>query len=47
LLKRANTGIGKDKFSAFEYGLYYVKTEEDDLRKRKKKRNMKEWLFMN
>lgn len=47
LLKRANTGIGKDKFSAFEYGLYYVKTEEDDLRKRKKKRNMKDWLFMN
>lgn len=47
LLKRANNGIGKDKFSAFEYGLYYVKTEEDDVRKRRKKRNLKEWIFMN
>lgn len=47
LLKRANNGIGKDKFSAFEYGLYYVKTEEDDVRKHRKKRNLKDWIFMN
>ena len=28
ILKRANSRIGKDKFSAFEYGLYYIKQEE-------------------
>ena len=25
ILKQANRGIRKDKFSAFEYGLYYIK----------------------
>lgn len=35
ILKRANTSINKDKFSAFEYGLYYIKQEEDSRRKRK------------
>ena len=29
ILKQANRGIKKDKFSAFEYGLYYLKLEED------------------
>ena len=29
ILKQANRGIRKDKFSAFEYGLYYIKQEED------------------
>lgn len=46
ILKRANSRIGKDKFSAFEYGLYYIKQEEES-KKRKKKFNAKEWVFMN
>ena len=46
ILKQANRGIRKDKFSAFEYGLYYIKQEEDNKKKRKKF-NAKEWLFMN
>lgn len=36
ILKQANKSITKDKFSAFEYGLYYIKQEEDNKRKRKK-----------
>ena len=36
ILKRANTRIQKDKFSAFEYGLYYIKQEEDSKRKKKR-----------
>jgi len=46
MLERSNRGIQKDKFSAFEYGLYYLKVEEDN-KKRKKKFNAKEWSFMN
>ena len=46
ILKQANRGIKKDKFSAFEYGLYYIKQEEDR-KKRKKKFNAKEWMFKN
>ena len=38
LLKQSSKGIKKDKFSAFEYGLYYIKQEED---KKKKRRNFK------
>ena len=46
ILKQANKGIKKDKFSAFEYGLYYIKQEEE--RKKKKKRfNAKEWKLIN
>ena len=45
-LKPANKGIKKDKFSAFEYGLYYIKTEEDN-KKKKKKFNVKDLMFMN
>ena len=37
ILKQSNRGIKKDKFSAFEYGMYYIKQEEDRRRKRKKK----------
>ena len=44
ILKQANRGIRKDKFSAFEYGLYYIKQEEDN-KKKKKKFNAKEWKF--
>ena len=45
-LKQANKKIRKDKFSAFEYGLYYIKQEEET-KKKKKKFNAKEWTFMN
>lgn len=38
ILKQANKSITKDKFSAFEYGLYYIKQEEDSKRKRKEGR---------
>ena len=46
ILKPANRGIKKDKFSAFEYGLYYIKKLEDT-RKKKKKFNVKDFMFMN
>ena len=46
ILKRANKGIKKDKFSAWEYGLYYIKLEEEKKKKRKK-RDMKQFCFMN
>ena len=46
ILKQANKGIKKDKFSAFEYGLYYIK-EEEDSKKKKKKFNAKDWKFIN
>ena len=46
ILKQANKRVKKDKFSAFEYGLYYIKLEE--AKKKKKKRfEAKDWLFMN
>ena len=44
ILKQANRTIKKDKFSAFEYGLYYIKQEEESKKKRKKF-NAKEWAF--
>lgn len=45
ILKQANRAIKKDKFSALEYGLYYIKQEED--RKKKKKRfQAKDFMFM-
>ena len=46
ILKQANRGIRKDKFSAFEYGLYYIKQEEDS-KKKKKKFNVKDFMFMS
>lgn len=46
ILKQANRGIGKDKFSALEYGLYYIKQEEDSKNK-KKKFNVKDFMFMS
>ena len=45
ILKQANRGIKKDKFSAWEYGLYYIKKQEDS--KKKKRFNAKDWMFMN
>ena len=46
ILKPATRSIKKDKFSAFEYGLYYIKQQEDS-KKKKKKFNVKDMLFMN
>ena len=36
ILKQSSRGIGKDKVSAYTYGLYYIKQEEDKKRKRRK-----------
>lgn len=36
ILKQANKGIRKDKFSAAEYGLLYIKLEEENKKKKKK-----------
>ena len=44
ILKQASKTIGKDKFSAWEYGLYYIQQEEER-KKKKKKFNAKEWRF--
>jgi hypothetical protein len=46
ILKQVSRSIPKDKFSAFEYGLYYIKLEEDSKRKRKKFR-ASEFMFRN
>lgn len=46
ILKQSSKGIKKDKFSAFEYGLYYIKQEEDRMKKRKK-RNIAEMMFFS
>jgi len=46
ILKQANKRIIKDKFSAFEYGLYYIR-EEEESRKRKKHRKISDFMFMN
>lgn len=47
ILKQANKSIKKDKFSALEYGIYYIKQEEDSKKKKKKKFNAAEWKFFN
>ena len=46
ILKQANRSIPKDKFSSFEYGLYYIKQLEDSKKKRKRF-SAKDFLFMN
>ena len=46
ILKQSSRGIPKDKFSAFEYGLYYIKQDEDRKKKRKK-RDISHFLFLN
>ena len=46
ILKQSSRSIPKDKFSAFEYGLYYIKQEEDRSKKRKK-RNISEMMFFS
>lgn len=44
ILKQATRSIKKDKFSAFEYGLYYIKQEEDRGRKRRR-RSISDMMF--
>lgn len=46
ILKQANRTIHKDKFSSFEYGLYYI-NEEEDKKRRKKRFNASEWRLFN
>ena len=46
ILKQANKSIRKDKFSALEYGLYYIKQEEDS-KKRKKKFRAADMMFIS
>ena len=46
ILKQNNRGIPKDKFSAFEYGMYYIKQEED-IRKKRKKFNIADLMFFS
>ena len=46
ILEQSSKSIKKDKFSAFIYGLYYIKQEEDNKRKRRK-RHISEFMFMN
>ena len=44
ILKQVSKGIKKDKFSAFEYGLFYIKKQEDK-KKNKKSRNIADMMF--
>ena len=46
VLKQSSRNIPKDKFSAFEYGLYYIKQDEDR-RKKRKKRDIKDFMFFS
>lgn len=46
ILKQANKRVKKDKFSALEYGLYYIRQEENK-KKKKKRFDAKEWVFLN
>jgi hypothetical protein len=46
ILKPATKTIKKDKFSAFEYGLYYINIEENN-KKRKRKFKVTDMLFMS
>ena len=44
ILKQSNRSIKKDKFSAFIYGLYYIKLEQE-LSKKRKTRDISKFLF--
>jgi hypothetical protein len=46
ILKQVSKGIKKDKFSALEYGLYYIKQEEER-GKRRKKRKISDFMFFS
>ena len=44
ILKQANRKIKKDKISAFEYGLYYIK-QLDESKKKRKKAKISDFMF--
>ena len=46
ILKQANKSVPKDKFSALEYGLYYIKQEEDN-KNRRRSRRFSDFMFMS
>ena len=46
ILKQASRGIKKDKFSAFIYGLYFIKQEEDK-KNRRRGRNISDFMFFS
>ena len=46
ILKQSNRSIKKDKFSAFVYGLYYIKQEEDK-KKRRKRHSIADMMFFS
>jgi hypothetical protein len=45
VLDRANNKVPKDKFSAFEYGLYYIKILEDNDKKKRGKYKASDFMF--
>lgn len=45
ILKQSSRSIPKDKFSALEYGMYYIK-QVDDINKRRR-RNFKDFMFFS
>ena len=47
ILKQVSRSIKKDKFSAFIYGLYWIKKEEERLRKRKNKGSLADLMLFN
>ena len=47
ILKQDSRSIKKDKFSAFIYGLYWIKKEEERLRKRKKKGSLEDLMLFS
>ena len=47
ILKQSSRSIKKDKFSAFEYGLYYIQQEEDNKNRRKKTNRADKLFFRN
>ena len=46
ILKQSNRGIPKDKVSAFMYGLYYVKKDEE-LKRKRRKRNISDFMLFS
>lgn len=46
ILKQSSRGIKKDKFSAFLYGLYYVK-KDDEKRRKKRRFKMSDMMFFS
>jgi hypothetical protein len=46
ILKQSTRAVLKDKFSAFEYGLLFIKREEDR-RKKKKKLDISNLMLFN